>query len=85
MELGIKIAKHTSMKLKKRNLIVHNKVSTKSECNTESISLADLDTIFNEEAYKICRNRQMTKLIALKTLQEYVKKNTNDLKIIFKK
>ena len=82
MELGTKVAKNISMKLKKRNLIVHNKVSTKSECNKESISLADLDTIFNEEAYKICRNRQMTKLIALETLQEYVKKNTKDLKII---
>ena len=61
---------------------MHNKVSTKSECGKENISLADLDTIFNEEAYKICRNRQMTKLIALETLQEYVKKNTKDLKII---
>ena len=68
MELGTKIAKFNSMKLKKRNLIVHNKVSTKSECGKESILLADLDTIFNEEAHKICRNRQMAKLIALKTL-----------------
>ena len=68
MELGTKVAKYTSMKLKKRNLIVHNKVSTKSESSKENISLADLDTIFNEQAYKICRNRQMAKLIALKTL-----------------
>jgi hypothetical protein len=65
---------HTSMKLKKRNLIVHNKVRTKSESGKENISLADLDTIYNEEAYKICRNRQMAKLIALETLLEYVKK-----------
>jgi hypothetical protein len=69
-------------KLKRRNLIVHNKVSTKSECGKENIALADLVTIFNEEAYKICRNRQIAKLIALKTLQEYVKNNTKDLKII---
>jgi hypothetical protein len=68
MELGTKVAKYTSMKLKKRNLVVHNKVSTKSESSKENISLADLDTIFNEEAHKICRNRQMAKLIALKTL-----------------
>ena len=59
---------YTSMKPKKGNLIVHNKVSTKSESGKENISLADLDTIFNEEAHKICRNRQMAKLIALKTL-----------------
>ncbi|MGR3292790.1 MAG: hypothetical protein ACUZ9M_02080 [Candidatus Scalindua sp.] len=69
-------------KLKRRNLVVHNKISTELECGKENIALADLVTIFNEEAYKICRNRQMAKLIALKTLQEYVKKNTNDLKII---
>ncbi len=69
-------------KLKRKNLIVHKKVSTKSECGKENIALADLVTIFNEEAYKICRNRQIAKLIALRTLQEYVKKNTKDLKII---
>lgn len=69
-------------KLKRRDLVVHNKIRTKYESGKENIALADLVTIFNEEAYKICRNRQMAKLIALKTLQEYVKKNTNDLKII---
>ncbi len=69
-------------KLKRKNLIVNKKVSTKSECGKENIALADLVTIFNEEAYKICRNRQIAKLIALRTLQEYVKKNTKDLKII---
>lgn len=69
-------------KLKRRNLILHNKLSTKSECGRENIALADLVTIFNDEAYKICRNRQMAKLIAIKTLQEYVKRNTNDIKII---
>ena len=61
---------------------MHSKVSTQSECGKENIVLADLVTIFNEEAYKICRNKQMAKLIALKALQEYVKKNTKDLKII---
>ena len=69
-------------KLKRRNLQLHNKISIKSDRCNENIALADLVTIFNDEAYKICRNRQMAKLIALKTLQEYVKRNTNDIKII---
>ncbi|MBC8550734.1 MAG: hypothetical protein H8D23_13910 [Candidatus Brocadiales bacterium] len=69
-------------KLKRRNLLLHNKINNTSECGNENIALADLVTIFNDEAYKICRNRQMAKLIALKTLQEYVKRNTNDIKII---
>ncbi|MBT6226727.1 MAG: hypothetical protein HOI47_08740 [Candidatus Scalindua sp.] len=69
-------------KLKRRNLLLHNKINTGSGCGNENIALADLVTIFNDEAYKICRNRQMAKLIALKTLQEYVKRNTNDIKII---
>ncbi len=69
-------------KLKRRNLLLHNKISIKSDRSKENIALADLVTIFNDEAYKICRNRQMAKLIALKTLQEYVKRNTNDIKII---
>ncbi len=68
--------------LKKRNMIGYNKISTKSKHGKKKIALADLVTIFNEEAYKICRNRQMAKLIALKTLQEYIKRNTNDLTII---
>ena len=63
-------------------MIGHNKISTKSKRGNENIALADLVTIFNEEAFKVCRNRQIAKLIALKTLQEYVKKNTKDLKII---
>ncbi len=69
-------------KLKRRNVILRNKIRTKSECGKENIALADLVTIFNNEAYKICKNRQIAKLIALKTLQEYVKRNTNDIKII---
>jgi hypothetical protein len=69
-------------KLKRRNLLLHNKINTGSECGNRNITLADLITIFNDEAYKICRNRQMAKIIALKTLQEYVKRNTNDIKII---
>ncbi len=69
-------------KLKRRNVIFHNKISNKSECSKENIAFADLVTIFNDEAYKICRNRQMAKLIALKTLQEYVKRNTKDINII---
>ena len=69
-------------KLKRRNMIGHSKISTKSKRGNKNIALAELVTIFNEEAYKICRNRQMARLIALKALQEYVKKNTNDLTII---
>ncbi len=69
-------------KLKRRNVILRNKKSTKSECGKGNIALADLVTIFDNEAYKICKNRQIAKLIALKTLQEYVKRNTDDLKII---
>ncbi len=69
-------------KLKRRNVLLHNKINTGSDCGNDNIALADLVTIFNDEAYKICRNRQMAKLIALKTLQEYVKRNTNDIKII---
>ena len=69
-------------KLKKRDMIGYNKISTKSKNGKKKIALADLVTIFNEEAYRICRNRQMAKLIALKTLQEYIKRNTNDLTII---
>ncbi len=69
-------------KLKRRNVILRNKISTKLESAKENIALADLVTIFNNEAYKICKNRQIAKLIALKTLQEYVKRNTNDIKII---
>ncbi len=63
-------------------MVGHNNIIAKSKCGKKNIALADLVTIFNEEAYKICRNRQMAKLIALKTLQEYIKKNTNDLTII---
>ncbi len=69
-------------KLKRRNTILRNKISTKPECYEKNIALADLVTIFNNEANKICKNRQIAKLIALKTLQEYVKRNTNDIKII---
>ncbi len=69
-------------KLKRRSVKLSNKIGTKSECSKGDIALADLVTIFNNEAYKICKNRQIAKLIALKTLQEYVKRNTNDIKII---
>ncbi len=69
-------------KLKRKNLVAHNKVGAKSKYDKENITLDDLVIIFNEEAYKMCRNRQIAKLIALKTLQEYVTKNTKNLKII---
>lgn len=63
-------------------MVGRNKISTKSKYGKQKIALADLVTVFNEEAYKICKNRQMAKLIALRTLQEYVKRNTSDLTII---
>ena len=46
------------------------------------IALADLVAIFTEEACKICKNRQIARLIALKSLQEYVKRNTDNIKIV---
>ena len=60
----------------------HNKISTTAECNGNNIALADLVTIFTEEAYKICKNGQIARLIALKSLQEYVKRNTDNIKIV---
>ncbi len=60
----------------------HNKISTTAESNENSITLADLVTIFTEEAYKICKNGQIARLIALKSLQEYVKRNTDNIKIV---
>ncbi len=69
-------------KLKRRNLVSRNKKSIISESGKENIALDELVTIFNEEAYKICRNRQIAKLIALKTLQEYVLKYTKNLTIV---
>ncbi len=69
-------------KLKRRNLVSRNKKSIISESGKENIALDELVTIFNEEAYKICRNRQIAKLIALNTLQEYVLKHTKNLMII---
>ena len=46
------------------------------------IALADLVAIFTEEACKTCKNRQIARLIALKSLQEYVKRNTDNIKIV---
>ena len=60
----------------------HNKISTTAEFNENSIAFADLVTIFTEEAYKICKNGQIARLIALKSLQEYVKRNTDNIKIV---
>lgn len=60
----------------------HNKKSTTAEFNENNIALADLVTIFTEEAYKICKNGQIARLIALKSLQEYVKRNTDNIKIV---
>ncbi len=60
----------------------HNKISTTAEFNENSITLADLVTVFTEEAYKICKNGQIARLIALKSLQEYVKRNTDNMKIV---
>ncbi len=69
-------------KLKKRNIVRRNKKSIIPESDKEYIALAELVTIFNEEAYKICRNRQIANLVALNTLQEYVLKYTKNLTIV---
>ncbi len=60
----------------------NNEISTTAECHENNMALADLVTIFTEEAYKICKNRQIARLIALKSLQEYVKRNTDNIKIV---
>jgi len=60
----------------------HNKISTAAEFNENNIALADLVAVFTEEAYKICKNGQIARLIALKSLQEYVKRNTDNIKIV---
>ncbi len=60
----------------------HDRISTTAEFNGNNIALADLVTVFTEEAYKICKNGQIARLIALKSLQEYVKRNTDNIKIV---
>ena len=60
----------------------HNRISTTAEFNENNIALADLVEVFTEEAYKICKNGPIAKLIALKSLQEYVKRNTDNIKIV---
>lgn len=68
-------------KLNRKNLGRRNRKNAIKGDSKENISLADLVTIFNEEAYKICKNRQIAKLIALNTLREYVLKYTKNLTI----
>ncbi len=60
----------------------HHKISTTTGCDEKNIVLADLVTIFTEEAYKICKNRQIAKIIDLKSIKEYVKRNTDNIKIV---
>lgn len=60
----------------------YNKISATAEFNEKNIALADLVAVFTEEAYKICKNGQIARLIALKSLQEYVKRNTDNTKIV---
>ncbi len=69
-------------KLKRKNPGGHSKKRIIPESGKENITFAELVTIFYEEAYKVCRNKQIAKLIALNTLQEYVLKNTKNLTII---
>jgi hypothetical protein len=59
-----------------------NRISATAEFNGNNIALADLVAVFTEEAYKICKNRQIARLIALKSLQEYVTRNTDNIKIV---
>ncbi len=69
-------------KLKRKKLFCHNNKSTTTGCDKKYIVLSDLVTIFTEEAYKICENRQIAKIIAIKSLQEYIKRNTKNMKIV---
>ena len=69
-------------KLKRRKRFCHESISTAGVCDKKYIVLEDLVTIFTEEAYKICKNSQIAKIIAVKSLQEYIKMNTEDMKIV---
>ncbi len=69
-------------KLKRKNLDMCNKKRIVPESGKGNIAFSELVTIFNEEAYKICKNRRLAKLVALKTLQEYVLKHTKNLTIV---
>ncbi len=69
-------------KLERKRRFGHNDISPVAVCDKKYIVLADLVTIFTEEAYKICKNRQVAKIIAVKSLQEYIRKNTEDMKIV---
>ncbi len=45
-------------------------------------TIMDLVAIFTDEADKICPNKDMANLIALESLNDYVKGNVNSIKFI---
>ncbi len=45
-------------------------------------TIMDLVAIFTDEADKICANKDMANLIALESLNDYVKGNVNNIKFV---
>ncbi len=45
-------------------------------------TIMDLVTIFTDEADKVCTNKDMANLIALESLNDYVKGHVNNIKFI---
>ncbi len=45
-------------------------------------TIMDLVAIFTDEADKICPNKDMANLIALESLNDYVKGNVNNIKFV---
>ncbi len=69
-------------KLKRRTSGRRIKKSTIPVTGKKRIAFADIVTIFDDEACKICGNRQIARLIALNTLQEYILKHTKNITIV---
>ncbi len=45
-------------------------------------TLMDLIAIFTDEANKICKNKDVSNLIALESLRDYIRKNVSNIKIV---
>ncbi len=45
-------------------------------------TLMDLIAIFTDEANKICKNKDISNLIALESLRDYIRKNVSNIKIV---
>jgi hypothetical protein len=50
--------------------------------NNGRFTLMDLIAIFTDEANKICKNKDIANLIALKSLRDYIRKNVSNIKIV---